>query len=73
MYRINTSELVRDERERREMRMGETYPKMVISHSNTLSSSTNPAEKPSTGCFLNSIGTKREREREREREVSIYA
>ena len=55
---------MRDGRERREMRMGEeTYPKIVISHSNTLSSSTNPAEKPSTGCFLNSIGTERERER----------
>jgi len=32
----------------------ETDPKIVISHSKTLSSSTKPAEKPSTGCFLNS-------------------
>lgn len=31
-----------------------THPKMVISHSYTLSSSMSPAEKPSTGCFVKS-------------------
>lgn len=52
-------------KEEREKDMGETeevvYPKMVISHSNTLSSSTNPAEKPSTGFFLSSMDVARTR------------
>lgn len=31
-----------------------TYPMMITSHSSRLSSSTSPAEKPSTGFFLSS-------------------